>query len=835
MEQEHGEYEPVEYLRRLTTKGRRVLSKAEIEATKLGHSNVGAGHILLAILAGSQTAAARLIREAKVDVTSLREAIIESMHAGSDCGTGRRPLGAQGRNVLRAAALEAERTGVRFIGTEHLLLGVLAHHDRLASEGLRNAGLDLKSVRLRIEASYKPGRIRETDRRGKAGRRRRSKSALAEFGRDFTRAAKQGDLDPVVGRRPEMDRMIEVLVRRNKNNPVLVGDAGVGKTAIVEGLAQRVAQGDVPPELRLARIVALDLAATIAGTKYRGEFEERINDIIAEVRRDANVILFIDEVHTIVGAGGATGSLDAANMLKSHLGRGEVRVIGATTWREYRRYIANDKSLNRRLQLIDVSEPDDEAAIAITDVLRPLYEQYHGVEISDEALLSAVSMSRRYLTERQLPDKAIDLIDEASAKAKVSRLTAPERLRQLEQRLAEMAAKREELGVDGDPEQVLELAAAEAKLREELRDERRAWETEVRTNTPVIGTNEVASVLSRWSGVPRHRLIETESERFLAIEPVLEKRIVGQSEALSELARSLRRAAAGMRDDRRPIGSFLFVGPSGVGKTETAKVLSAFMSGNEQRLVRVDMSEFSEWHAVSRLIGSPPGYVGHEHAGELTEAVRRNPFSVVLFDDVEKAHPRSLQMMLQIMEDGILTDTNGRKVDFRNTVVIMTSNLGVEESRGPNIGFGSGDAAKAGWYASVESSIRKYVQRHLPAEFINRIDCLLVFRDLGDEELREIARRMLSEATVRAKGMGIELHVTSEALDYIVTIAAARNHGARPVRQLVAQHVDEPLTEYIVSGDYAGQIFEFRIQDGEPVTVRTGRTEGEAAPVQPAG
>ena len=397
-----------------------------------------------------------------------------------------------------------------------------------------------------------------------------------------------------------------------------------------------------------------------------------------------------------------------------------------------------------------------------------------------------------------------------------------------------MAAKREELGIDGDPPQVLELASAEAKLREELRDERRAWEAEVRANTPVIGPAEVAGVVSRWSGVPTPTLIETQAERFLAIESDLEKRIVGQRDALSELASSLRRAAAGMRDIRRPIGSFLLVGPTGVGKTETAKTLAEFVSGDDLKLVRVDMSEFSEWHAVSRLIGSPPGYVGHDQPGELTEAVRRNPFSVILFDDVEKAHPRSLQVMLQIMEDGILTDANGRKVDFRNTIVVMTSNLGVEESRGPKIGFDSGPA-RAGEHAAFESRMREYAKRHLPAEFLNRIDRLLVFRDLGDEELREIARRMLSDATVSAQAMDIELHVTSEALDYIVSTAAARNQGARPVRQLVTQHVDEPLTERIVSGDAAGLVFEFRIEDGEPVTVPVERTEDEAASAQPAG
>ena len=833
MESTRDEYEPVEYLRRLTTKGRRILAQAELEATNLGHSSVGADHLLLAILASPQTAAARILREAHVDVLKLRGAVVAALGPGGDHATGRRPLGSGGRNALRAAALEAERTGVRFIGTEHLLLGVLAHHGRLAGEGLRQAGLDFRSVRRRIEASYRPGRVGGGGRRAVPRGRRRAKSPLAEYGHDVTRAAERGDLDPVVGRRAEMDRMIEILVRRTKNNPVLVGDAGVGKTAIVEGLAQRIKRGDVPPDLRAARIVALDLAATIAGTKYRGEFEERVQGVIAEARGDSNVILFIDEVHTVVGAGGAAGSLDAANMLKGHLSRGELRLIGATTWREYRRYIANDKSLTRRLQPIDVGEPDDESAIAIVQGLRPVYEQYHGVKISDEALLASVSMSRRYLTERQLPDKAIDLIDEAAAKAKVARLTAPERLRQLEQRLDDLATQRADLGVDGQPAHVLELAAAEAKLREELRDERRAWEAEARANTPVIGVHEVAGIVSRWSGVPMPTLIEAEAERFLAIESLLQKRVVGQDEALGEFARSLRRAVAGMRDPRRPIGSFLLVGPTGVGKTETAKAAAEFVSGDELKLVRVDMSEFGEWHAVSRLVGSPPGYVGHDQAGELTEAVRRNPFSVVLFDDVEKAHPRTLHILLQVMEDGVLTDANGRTVDFRSTIIVLTSNLGVEESRGPKIGFTSGLAQQAGERAAFESRMREHARRHLPAEFLNRIDRLLVFHDLGDAELREIARRLLSAAILRARAVGLELHVTSEALDYVVRVGAARNQGARPVRQLVSRYVDEPLTEHVVDGDGAGKVFELRVEDGEPVVVQVQRAVTEAAPAPP--
>ena len=826
MEREPDDYTPVEYLRRLTGRGRRVIRHAELEAARLGHDAVGPGHLLLAILESPQTAAARVLRDSGVELGSLRDTLVDTLPPGYARDDGRRPLSAQGRNVLRSAALEAERMGVRFIGTEHLLLGALANAGRLTSGALAAAGVEFRPLRRRVEAAYQPGSPgRGRRRRGRwRGRRRRGKprSMLAEYGSDFTNAARTGDLDPVIGRQLEMDRAIEVLLRRTKNNPVLVGDAGVGKTAIVEGLAHRIVKGDVPEELQDRRLISLSLPGMIAGAKYRGEFEERVQQLIAEVRKSGDVILFIDELHNVIGAGGAAGSLDAANLLKGHLARGEVQVIGATTWREYRRYIAGDKSLNRRFQPIDVDEPSDEDAIEILKALRSIYESYHGVEITDDAVDASVHLSRRYVTSRQLPDKAIDLVDEASARAKVQRQTPPTRILELLRRIKELDA---EIAAEPEtPDDPDHPPAARRRVRDqvadELRDERAAWEAEVGTDRPVITPHEIAEVLSSWIGVPLPTLAENDSDRFLHMEDDLRRRVVGQDDVLAELGRALRRALAGMRDARRPIGSFLFLGESGVGKTETAKALAQFVSGTDDNLVRVDMSEMSEYHSISRLIGSPPGYVGFDEAGGLTEAVRRNPYSVVLFDDVEKAHPRTLQVLLQIMEDGLLTDANGRQVDFRNTIVVLTSNLGVDQVAGPSIGFES-DSGSARRHTAYESRLREFARRQLPGEFLNRLDRLVVFRALEEEDIREIARRTLSDAILRAENLGIRLHITSEALDYIVSVTLGRNAGARPIAQLVGEYVDQPLTDHVMQESAADREFELRLQDGRPTIIET--------------
>ena len=825
-----------------------MLWKAEVEAAMLGHPEITAEHILIAILRSPQTAGARVLKESQIDLDALRESITDALTPGETGRTGRRPLSLQGKNVLRAASLAAEKMGVRFIGTEHLLLGVLENVGSLNKGSQGKNLVDVHAIRNRVESAYRPEKpnsdrsARHVRRQGVRQNRKSKLDPLSVFGQDLTAAAREGTLDPVVGRRSETDRTIEILLRRRKNNPILVGDAGVGKTAVVEGLAHRIANGNVPEELANHRLISINLSAMLAGTKYRGDFEERCRDLIKEVRSQTDVVLFIDEVHTVVGAGGASGSLDAANMFKRHLARGELQLIGATTWREYRQRIVVDKGLTRRLQPIEVDEPNADDSVGILKALRPVYESYHNVEITDDSLQAAVHLSQRYLTSRHLPDKAIDLVDEAAAKAKVERLTPPSRILELERRLRELkeeAARNgnaddeitsssssnveEETNVpEHDPAHGPESSVApeyiqhaKQKIADELHDERAAWREEIQNSRPIIGPREIGKILSSWTRVPLASLIHREADRFLATEEQLKKRIVGQDAILEELGKSLRRAMAGMRDFRRPIGSFLFLGEPGVGKTETAMGLAEFVTGTTKNIVRVDMSEMSEPHNVSRLIGSPPGYVGHEDAGHLTEAVRRNPFSVVLFDDIDKAHPRTLQVLLQIMDDGRIRDANGRHVDFRNTIVLMTSNLGFEYAAGPKIGFLQ-RAEYVRRSALYEARMRQYTIKHLPSPLVNRLDRLLVFAPLEEEDIREISRRALSDATIRARRLNVLLHISSEALDAIVTMTINRNSGARPVARLINKYVDDGLANILYKSKIDGREFELQVFEGQP-------------------
>ena len=635
---------------------------------------------------------------------------------------------------------------------------------------------------------------------------------LQQFGRNLTAQARKGAMDPVIGRKQEMDRMIEILMRRTKNNPILVGSAGVGKTAVVEGLAQRVSRGEVPGALKDMQIVSLSLPSMVAGTKYRGEFEERIQQLIKEVIEAGNVILFIDEVHMMLGAGGAVGALDAANLLKPVLARGQMRIIGATTWKEYRRHISNDKTLYRRFQPVQVEEPSVDDAVQVLRGLRDKYEEFHGLAIEDGALEASVALSKRYISERFLPDKAIDLMDESMAKAKVERLMPPIEVRDLRRWLDEFRKRREKLADDADSEEILEMASQEAEMREDLLAERRRWHEDLERTRSKITAREIADVIAQWTGVPTGSLKQGDVERFLDMEAALSRSIVGQDEALDEISRSLRRSAAGLHDQSRPIGVFLFVGPTGIGKTEVAKALAAFVLGSAEKLLRIDMSEYGEAHSTSRLIGSPPGYVGHDNPGQLTEAVRRNPYTVILFDEMDKAHPAVKSILLQIMDDGHLTDATGKQVNFRNTVVIMTSTTANAASG--SIGFASG-TDQEGFTEKSKDRIVAQVRRDLAAEFVNRIDRIIAFKPLEDLDFREIGRRLLSEVAGRAAEHGVELLFQGEVLEELVRRTLARSDGARPLRMMIETEIEQPLANILIEAVSEGAKIEAVCSDRE--------------------
>ncbi len=638
-------------------------------------------------------------------------------------------------------------------------------------------------------------------------------SVLEQFGVNLTSRARNGVLDPVIGRHAETERMVEILMRRTTNNPILVGSAGVGKTAVVEGLAQRIARREVPAGLRDQHLVSLNVSAMIAGTKYRGEFEDRVKQLIKEVIEAGNVILFVDEVHMILGAGGAVGSLDAANLLKPSLARGELRMIGATTWDEYRRHVASDKALYRRFQPIQVEEPSHEDAVEILMGLRERYEEFHGLPIADEALTAAVRMSVRYLSQRFLPDKAIDLMDEALARAKVERLMPPERVRVLRRELEALGEMREALPDNAEPNDVLEIATREAEVREQLLDERRGWFAELERTRRAITADDVMDVLSQWTGVPLGNMSVEAANQFLGMEEVLEKVVVGQEEAVREISRSLRRAVAGLKATNRPIGVFLFLGPSGVGKSELALALANFTAGSEEKLIRVDMGEMTDRHNVSRLIGAPPGYVGHDEGGHVAERVRREPYTVVLFDSVDKAHPAVRTILLQIMEEGFLTDGSGRKVDFRNTVVILTAGTG-DEGKG-RIGFET-ESRRGAYSEAVKNRIMAQIKRSLPVEFINRIDRMILFRKLEEADYREIGRRTLSAFAERAAEQGVTVNFAGDVLEYFVQRTLKEDDGARPLRHMLETEVEDPLATKVISGGKEGAgAFEVVLEEDE--------------------
>jgi ATP-dependent Clp protease ATP-binding subunit ClpC len=828
-------------LSRLSEMSRQILALAKKEAAFFQHDQIRTEHILLAIAAVPEAVASRLLRRQGVDPQAVVREVVSHLHIGRAVDSRAITLSLSARRSIEVAALEAQRLGSEYIGTEHLLLGIMAERESLASKVLARLGIDPDVVR-RQASGLSDGNVPASGSGARSGSgqlaaagsgRGRSREGegkptlLTQFGRDLTQLARVGRMDPLVGRQKELTRIAQILLRRTKNNPVLVGEAGVGKTAIVEGLAKAIVNHDVPEMLQGLRVVQLDLPGMVAGTKYRGDFEERLKGVIAEILKEGNIILFIDELHMLLGAGGAVGAVDAASMLKPALARGQIRCIGATTWNEYRKYIEKDSALARRFQPVPVDEPTVDEAIEILKGLREAYESFHGVAIADTALVGAVKMSDRYIMDRALPDKAIDLIDESAARAKVKRLMPPDGIRQL-QRLREQARTERDAAVEWrEYERASALGEEERRLAAEIEQLRTEWHERLGAEAATIGPEEVAQVVAGWTGVPATTLSETEAARYLAVEEGLAERIVGQRPARHALARALRRSAAHLGDANRPVGSFLFVGPSGVGKTEVAKALAEYLFDNEDALIRFDMSEFGEYHTVSRLVGAPPGYVGYDEAGELTERVRRRPYSVVLFDEVDKAHPQVLTVLLQIMDSGHLSDAQGRRVNFKNTIILLTANFGTERLRRASVGFKARGGPDNVTVDDIKNVVDAELKRHLAPEFLNRLDDVILFQPLQPEDMLGIAHKQLARERKAAETRGYRMQWDDAVVELLARKGYTPLEGARPVRNLVQQWVEDALTQQVLDGRLkSGQTIVLSVADDKLVV------HGEDAPVE---
>lgn len=783
---------------RFTQRVQKVLLLAQEEAKSFNHNVIGTEHILLGLVREGAGIAAKVLISMGVDLNRIRMEIEKLI------GRGNAQLVSQSisytpraKKVIELAIEEGQNLGHNYVGTEHLLLGLIREGEGIAAQVLNNLGVDLAKARKAVLDMLGSVQGSLPESKGQAGT---ATPTVDQFSRDLTKMAKEGKLDPVIGREAEIERIIQILSRRTKNNPCLIGDPGVGKTAIVEGLAQRINEGNVPENLKGKRVVALELAGVVAGTKYRGEFEERLRNIMEELRNAGNVIVFIDEMHTIIGAGAAEGAIDASNILKPALTRGELQAIGATTLDEYRKHIERDPALERRFQPIMVGEPTKEESLEILKGLRDRYEAHHRVKITDAALKAAVNLSTRYINDRFLPDKAIDLIDEAASRVRMKAYTAPPDLKEMEERLETLRQEKESAVRSQEFEQAAKLRDKEQQLKEELENLKRDWEQRKLKDTQSVTEEDIAQVVSAWTGIPVTQLAQEETERLLNMEQILHKRVVGQSEAVKAVSRAIRRSRAGLKDPKRPIGSFIFLGPTGVGKTELAKALAESLFGDEDALVRLDMSEYMEKHTTSRLIGSPPGYVGYDEGGQLTEQVRRKPYSVILFDEIEKAHPEVFNVLLQVLEDGRLTDGKGRTVDFRNTVIIMTSNVGAGRLKQTSLGFRPGNSEKD--YEDMKDTILGELKYTLRPEFLNRIDEIIVFHALEEEHLSEIVNLMLAEVQGRLAEYGIGIKVTEKAKKLLAAEGYDPAYGARPLRRVIQQKVEDEISEQMIRGEF---------------------------------
>ncbi len=803
---------------RFTERAKKVLTLAQEEAERSHHSYIGTEHLLLGLLREGEGLAAKVLNNLGVEINKVRSTIEFVLGRNERIIIQQIIPTSRVKKVIEISFEEARRMGNNYVGTEHLLLGLLIEGEGIAAHVLEDLGANLEKVRGEIDRLLHESGLEEE---AKEAQKKPSKTPLLDqFCRDLTELAQKNALDPVIGRAMEIERVVQILSRRTKNNPALIGEPGVGKTAIAEGLAQAIILGNIPESLMGKRVLTLDMGALVAGTKYRGEFEERLKKILDEIRQSREVVLFIDELHTLVGAGAAEGAIDAANILKPALARGEIQCIGATTLNEYRKYIEKDAALERRFQPVFVDEPSLQETIEILHGIRPLYDKHHRVQITDDALKAAAELSVRYVTDRSLPDKAIDLIDEASARVRMKLTTTPDNLREMQKEIRELQAQKEEAIAGQDYETAASFRDKEKKLKEKYVSLEMQWRDELGATVPDVNEEHIAEIISSWTGVPVSRLVEEETSRLLRMEEEIHKRLVGQDDAVKVISQAVRRARAGLKDAKRPIGSFMFLGPTGVGKTELARSLAAFLFDNEDAIIRLDMSEFMERHSTARLVGSPPGYVGYDDGGQLTEAVRRRPYSVVLFDEIEKAHPEVFNMLLQILEDGRLSDAKGKAVNFSNCIVIMTSNIGISNLKANmSMGFQPSipdERTASSDHGKMRDQIMEELKRAFRPEFLNRVDAVVVFHRLDMAQMRNIVDLMLAKVAVHLAAQELNFNVTDPAKDKIVEEGFDKVYGARPLRRVIQRVIEDPLSEELLRLKHGpGDTVVVELNDGE--------------------
>ena len=820
-----------------TPRAQQVLALARKEADRFNHNYVGTEHVLLGLIKLGQGVAINVLAKMGLDLETVRMEVEKQVGSGPETKmVGNIPYTPRVKKVLALAGKEAKALGHSYVGTEHILLGLLREGDGVAAKVLKNLDVDIERTRNEILRELNPNFTPEDDDMetadvgggGSGGGKQVKTPALRAFGRDLNDVAKKGNMDPIIGRSSEIERVIQILCRRTKNNPVLIGEAGVGKTAIAEGLAQEIVAGNVPELLRDKRVITLDLALMVAGTKYRGQFEERIKAVMDEIRKSKNVILFIDELHTIVGAGSAEGAMDASNIIKPALSRGELQCVGATTLNEYRKYIEKDAALERRFQTVKVEAPSVEDTILILKGIRSKYEAHHKAKLTDVALEAAAKLSDRYLTGRFLPDKAIDVMDEAGSRARIQNMTRPPDVKALEVEIEEIRGEKEAAIKAQDFEKAASLRDSEKQAREKLEKIMADWRTQRDEKEVIVGEDEILHVISKWTGIPLARMDQNETRKLLAMEGELKKSVIGQDEAVIAISKALRRSRADLKDPRRPIGSFIFLGPTGVGKTFLARTLAEFMFGDADSLIQIDMSEYMEKFTASRLIGSPPGYVGHEEGGQLSEAVRRRPYSVVLFDEVEKAHPDVMHLLLQILEEGKLTDSLGRKIDFRNTIIIMTSNVGAELlKKQTSLGFGAAKLDES--HEGMRDKVMEETKRVFKPEFLNRLDDIIVFHSLQKSDLEQIVDLEVKKVVDRLKAKDITMVLESDAKEFLIIKGYDPQYGARPMRRAVERYLEDPVAEEILRGSYEPGQHLLVVRDGEKLAFKIkGKTEPPA-------